>query len=172
MRLTIDNWRWAGVPFYIRTGKRMSKRDTEIAIQFKNAPYTLFRETPVNELDCNWLILQIQPDEGIKMRFNAKKPGTEMALESVTMNFNYADWFKQAPAVGYETLLYDVFIGDGTLFQRADQVEAAWAVVDPILKAWAAEKPKDFPNYASGSTGPAASDELLKRDGRKWRAIR
>src|SRR6185312_14407882 len=110
MRLTIDNWRWAGVPFYLRTGKRMSKRDTEIAIQFKNAPYTLFRETPVNELDCNWLILQIQPDEGIKMRFNAKKPGTEMALESVTMNFNYADWFKEAPAVGYETLLYDVFI--------------------------------------------------------------
>jgi len=172
MRLTIDNWRWAGVPFYLRTGKRMSKRDTEIAIQFKNAPYTLFRETPVNELDCNWLILQIQPDEGIKMRFNAKKPGTEMALESVTMNFNYADWFKEAPAVGYETLLYDVFIGDGTLFQRADQVEAAWAVVDPILTAWAAETPKDFPNYASGSAGPTASDELLRRDGRKWRAIR
>ncbi|HEY4126410.1 MAG TPA: glucose-6-phosphate dehydrogenase, partial [Rhizomicrobium sp.] len=172
MRLTIDNWRWAGVPFYLRTGKRMTKRNTEIAIQFKNAPYTLFRETPVDTLDCNWLIIQIQPDEGIKMRFNAKKPGTEMALESVTMNFNYADWFKEAPAVGYETLLYDVFIGDGTLFQRADQVEAAWAVVDPILKAWAAEKPKDFPNYASGSAGPAASDELLKRDGRKWRAIR
>ena len=172
MRLTIDNWRWAGVPFYLRTGKRMSKRNTEIAIQFKNAPYTLFRETPVNELDCNWLILQIQPDEGVKMRFNAKKPGTEMALESVTMNFNYADWFKEAPAVGYETLLYDVFIGDGTLFQRADQVEAAWAVVDPILKAWAAEKPKDFPNYAAGSAGPADSGELLKRDGRKWRVIR
>jgi glucose-6-phosphate 1-dehydrogenase len=171
MRLTIDNWRWAGVPFYLRTGKRMTKRDTEIAIQFKNAPYTLFRETPVDALDCNWLIIQIQPDEGIKMRFNAKKPGTEMALESVTMNFNYADWFKQAPAVGYETLLYDVFIGDGTLFQRADQVEAAWAVVDPILKAWAAEKPKDFPNYASGSAGPTASDALLKRDRRKWRAI-
>ena len=171
MRLTIDNWRWAGVPFYLRTGKRMTKRNTEIAIQFKNAPYTLFRKTPVNEMDCNWLIIQIQPDEGIKMRFNAKKPGTEMALESVTMNFNYADWFKQAPAVGYETLLYDVFIGDGTLFQRAEQVEAAWAVVDPILKAWAAEKPKDFPNYASGSAGPTASDALLKRDRRKWRAI-
>jgi glucose-6-phosphate 1-dehydrogenase len=106
------------------------------------------------------------------MRFNAKKPGTEMALESVTMNFNYADWFKEAPAVGYETLLYDVFIGDGTLFQRADQVEAAWTVVDPILKAWAAKTPKDFPNYISGSEGPTASDELLQRDGRKWRAIR
>ncbi|HEY7977983.1 MAG TPA: glucose-6-phosphate dehydrogenase [Rhizomicrobium sp.] len=172
LRLTIDNWRWAGVPFYLRTGKRMSKRDTEIAIQFKNAPYTLFRETPVDQLDCNWLIIQIQPHEGIKMRFNAKKPGTEMALESVTMDFNYADWFKEAPAVGYETLLYDVFIGDGTLFQRADQVEAAWAVVDPVLKAWAAEKPQDFPNYASGSAGPAASDELLRGDGRKWRAIR
>jgi glucose-6-phosphate 1-dehydrogenase len=172
LKLGIDNWRWAGVPFYIRTGKRMATRMTEIAIQFKNAPYTLFRETPVNELDCNWLVLQIQPDEGIKMRFNAKKPGTEMALESVTMDFNYADWFKESPAVGYETLLYDVFIGDGTLFQRADQVEAAWAVVDPILKNWAKQTPKDFPNYASGSAGPDASDKLLENDGRAWRKIR
>ncbi|HEY2034026.1 MAG TPA: glucose-6-phosphate dehydrogenase [Rhizomicrobium sp.] len=172
LKLMIDNWRWAGVPFYLRTGKRMTKRKTEIAIQFKNAPYTLFRETPVDELDCNWLVLQIQPEEGIRMRFNAKKPGTDMALESVTMDFNYADWFKEAPAVGYETLLFDVFTGDGTLFQRADQVEAAWAVVDPILKNWAAETPNDFPNYAAGSAGPAASDALLAHDSRKWRAIR
>jgi glucose-6-phosphate 1-dehydrogenase len=172
LRLMIDNWRWAGVPFYLRTGKRLKKRTTEIAIQFKNAPYMLFHDTPVDDLDCNWLVLQIQPDEGIRMRFNAKKPGRTMQLESVTMDFKYADWFKQAPAVGYETLLYDVFTGDGTLFQRADQVEAAWAVVDPILKAWAGEKPEDFPNYASGSSGPICADDLLERDGRRWRQIR
>ena len=172
LRLTIDNWRWAGVPFYLRTGKRLARRTTEIAIQFKNAPYTLFRDTPVEDLDCNWLILQIQPDEGIRIRFNAKRPGTEMALESVAMDFKYADYFKQAPAVGYETLLYDVFIGDGTLFQRADQVEAAWTVVDPILKAWAKTPPADFPNYAAGSDGPDCADKLIARDTRHWRKIR
>ncbi|MGN6516377.1 MAG: glucose-6-phosphate dehydrogenase, partial [Rhizomicrobium sp.] len=117
-------------------------------------------------------VLQIQPDEGIKIRFNAKRPGREMALESVTMDFKYSDWFNQAPAVGYETLLYDVFLGDGTLFQRADQVEASWKVVDPILKSWAAQKPTSFPNYTSGSAGPQAAEELLARDGRKWREIR
>jgi glucose-6-phosphate 1-dehydrogenase len=171
LKLTIDNWRWAGVPFYLRTGKRLAKRNTEIAIRFKDAPYTLFRDTPVEDLDCNWLILQIQPNEGIRIRFNAKKPGTEMALESVAMDFKYADWFKQAPAVGYETLLYDVFIGDGTLFQRADQVESAWTIVDPILKTWAKDAPADFPNYAAGSDGPDCADKLLTRDGRHWRKI-
>ncbi|HUB84842.1 MAG TPA: glucose-6-phosphate dehydrogenase [Rhizomicrobium sp.] len=171
LKLTIDNWRWAGVPFYLRTGKRLAKRNTEIAIRFKDAPYTLFRDTPVEDLDCNWLILQIQPNEGIRIRFNAKKPGTEMALESVAMDFKYADWFKQAPAVGYETLLYDVFIGDGTLFQRADQVESAWTIVDPILKAWAKDAATDFPNYAAGSDGPDCADKLLARDGRHWRKI-
>jgi glucose-6-phosphate 1-dehydrogenase len=172
MRLTIDNWRWAGVPFYLRTGKRLAKRTSEIAIRFKDAPYTLFRETPVENLDSNWLILQIQPDEGIRLRFNAKKPGTEMALESVAMDFKYADYFKQASAVGYETLLFDVFIGDGTLFQRADQVEAAWTIVDPILKHWAQNAPKEFPDYAAGSQGPDCAVKLLARDGRQWRTIR
>jgi len=171
MRLQIDNWRWAGVPFYLRTGKRMAKRTTEIAIRFKKAPHTLFTATSGTMLNSDWLVLQIQPNEGIHLRFNAKKPGTGMTLESVAMDFCYTDWFKQAPAVGYETLLYDVFIGDGTLFQRADQVEAAWAVVDPILKAWASEAPEGFPNYAAGSTGPASADELLARDGRAWRPI-
>ncbi|MGN6148234.1 MAG: glucose-6-phosphate dehydrogenase [Rhizomicrobium sp.] len=171
MKLGIDNWRWAGVPFYIRTGKRMSKRSSEIAIRFKRAPYALFRETPTEEMKSDWLVLRIQPDEGICLYFNAKEPGTEMVLESVALNFNYKDWFKSAPAVGYETLLYDVFIGDGTLFQRADQVEAAWAVVDPILKAWAKEKPKSFPNYKAGSAGPEAADDLLRKDGRAWRPI-
>ncbi|HEY2068829.1 MAG TPA: glucose-6-phosphate dehydrogenase [Rhizomicrobium sp.] len=172
LRLCIDNWRWAGVPFYLRTGKRLTKRTTEIAIRFREAPFMLFKDTPVDELGANWLILQIQPDEGIRLRFNAKKPGPEVALESVSMDFKYADWFKSAPAVGYETLLYDVFIGDGTLFQRADQVEASWAVVDPLLKAWHSTKPSDFPNYEAGSAGPKAADELLARDGRAWRAIR
>jgi glucose-6-phosphate 1-dehydrogenase len=171
LRLRIDNWRWAGVPFYLRTGKRLTKRTTEIAIHFREAPFMLFKDTPTDTLDSNWLILQIQPDEGIRLRFNAKKPGPELALESVAMDFKYKDYFKSTPAVGYETLLYDVFLGDGTLFQRADQVEASWAVVDPLLKHWASEKP-DFPNYAAGSAGPKAADDLLARDGHSWRAIR
>ena len=171
MRLMIDNWRWAGVPFYLRTGKRLAKRSTEIAMRFKQAPYALFRDTPIDTMDSDWMILKIQPDEGIRIRFNAKRPGTEMALESVAMEFKYADYFKQAPAVGYETLLFDVFIGDGTLFQRADQVEAAWTIVDPILKAWAKTAPTDFPNYAAGSDGPKCADDLVARDGRHWRKI-
>jgi glucose-6-phosphate 1-dehydrogenase len=171
MRLTIDNWRWAGVPFYLRTGKRLAKRYTEIAIRFKQAPYALFRETPVDELDADWLILRVQPDEGIRLRFNAKRPGPAMALESVAMEFKYKDYFKQAPAVGYETLIYDCLIGDATLFQRADQVEAAWALVEPVLDGWANTTPRHFPNYAAGSEGPSAANDLLARDGRSWRRI-
>jgi len=171
MRLHIDNWRWAGVPFYLRTGKRMTKRWTEIAIRFKEPPYSLFRNTPVDALGANWLIIQVQPDEGIRMSFNAKRPGTAMDLEGVALDFKYADWFKQEPAIGYETLIYDCLIGDATLFQRADQVEGAWRVVQPALDHWAAHPPTDFPNYAAGSPGPAAADELLQRDGRQWREI-
>jgi glucose-6-phosphate 1-dehydrogenase len=171
MRLQIDNWRWAGVPFYLRTGKRLTKRYTEIAIRFKRAPYALFRETPVDELDADWLILRVQPEEGIRLRFNAKRPGPAMALESVAMNFQYKDYFKQAPAVGYETLIYDCLIGDATLFQRADQVEAAWGLVEPVLEGWAATTPRHFPNYAAGSEGPSAANDLLARDGRSWRRI-
>ncbi len=171
MRLTIDNWRWAGVPFYLRTGKRLTKRYTEIAIRFKQAPYALFRETPVEELDADWLILRVQPEESIRLRFNAKRPGPAMALESVAMEFKYKDYFKQAPAVGYETLIYDCLIGDATLFQRADQVEAAWGLVEPVLTGWAATTPRHFPNYAAGSEGPSAANDLLARDGRSWRRI-
>ncbi|HLZ66901.1 MAG TPA: glucose-6-phosphate dehydrogenase [Aliidongia sp.] len=171
MRLCIDNWRWAGVPFYLRTGKRMPKRWTEIAIRFKEAPYSLFRNTPVATFGPNWLIIQVQPNEGIRLRFNAKRPGTAMDLDSVALDFKYNDWFKQEPAIGYETLIYDCLIGDATLFQRADQVEGAWQVVQPALDAWAAERPADFPNYAAGSAGPAAADQLLQRDGRRWRDI-
>jgi glucose-6-phosphate 1-dehydrogenase len=172
LRLSIDNWRWAGVPFYLRTGKRLPKRTTEIAIRFKAAPFMLFKDTPVDELGANWLILQIQPDEGIRLRFNAKVPGPDVALESVAMDFRYSDWFKRSSEVGYETLLYDCFMGDPTLFQRADQVEATWCVVEPLLDAWREKPPESFPNYAAGSTGPEAADALLSRDGRAWRAIR
>ncbi|MBV8801035.1 MAG: glucose-6-phosphate dehydrogenase [Alphaproteobacteria bacterium] len=172
LRLNIDNWRWAGVPFYLRTGKRLPDRWTEIAIHFKHAPLALFRDTPGGTLGPDWLILQIQPEEGIRLRFNAKRPGTEMHIESVAMDFKYSDWFNQPPAVGYETLLYDCFAGDQTLFQRADQVEAAWAVVQPVLDAWGKEPPKDFPNYASGSAGPKCADELIQRDGNSWRSVR
>jgi glucose-6-phosphate 1-dehydrogenase len=172
IRLMIDNWRWAGVPFYLRTGKRLTKRTTEIAIRFKHAPHALFRETPVEELDADWLILHIQPEESIKLRFNAKRPGPTMELESVAMDFRYTDWFHQAPAVGYETLIYDCLVGDATLFQRADQVESAWAVVEPVLTGWANTPPRHFPNYSAGSAGPAAANELLARDGRAWRAIK
>ncbi|HEY4275869.1 MAG TPA: glucose-6-phosphate dehydrogenase [Rhizomicrobium sp.] len=172
MRLLIDNWRWAGVPFYLRTGKRLAARSSEIAIRFKRAPYALFRETPVEELDADWLILRVQPDESIRLRFNAKRPGPTMALESVAMDFKYKDWFQQAPAVGYETLIYDCLIGDATLFQRADQVEAAWGVVEPVLEAWAATAPRHFPNYNAGSEGPSAANDLLAHDGRSWRAIK
>jgi glucose-6-phosphate 1-dehydrogenase len=171
-RILIDNWRWAGVPFYLRTGKRLATRSSEIAIRFKRAPYALFRETPVDELDADWLILRVQPDESIRLRFNAKRPGPSMALESVAMEFKYRDWFKQAPAVGYETLIYDCLIGDATLFQRADQVEAAWGVVEPVLRGWESVTPRHFPNYAAGSEGPIAANDLLARDGRSWRAIK
>jgi len=172
LRLCIDNWRWAGVPFYLRTGKRLPKRSTEIAIRFRDAPYMLFRDTEASALHDNWLILQIQPDEGIRLRFNAKQPGPAMTLESVAMDFHYSDWFKQAPAVGYETLLYDCMLGDATLFQRADQVEAAWQAVDSLLNAWSAPPDERFPNYAPGSTGPQAAEMLLARDERAWRPIR
>jgi glucose-6-phosphate 1-dehydrogenase len=171
MRLMIDNWRWAGVPFYLRTGKRLTKRYTEIAIRFKSAPLALFRETPVDELDADWLILRVQPEESIRLRFNAKRPGPAMALESVAMEFKYKDYFRQAPAVGYETLIYDCLIGDATLFQRADQVEAAWGLVEPVLTGWSATTPRHFPNYAAGSEGPSAANDLLARDGRSWRRI-
>ena len=172
LRLMIDNWRWAGVPFYLRTGKRLTTRSTEIAIRFKRAPYALFRDTPMEELDADWLILRVQPDESIRLRFNAKRPGPAMMLESVAMDFKYKDWFKQAPAVGYETLIYDCLIGDPTLFQRADQVEAAWGVVEPVLRGWAASTPRHFPNYNAGSEGPSAANDLLARDGRSWRAVK
>jgi glucose-6-phosphate 1-dehydrogenase len=170
-KLKIENWRWAGVPFYLRTGKHLKRRWTEIAIRFHQAPYTLFRGTRVERMNPNWMILRIQPDEGIALEFAAKRPGPGVKLSTVSMDFAYKTYFKMAPNTGYETLIYDCMIGDATLFQRADNVEAGWRAVQPLLDAWAAHPPRDFPNYASGSAGPAASDELLARDGRAWRPL-
>ena len=171
LKFTIDNWRWAGVPFYLRTGKRLAKRHTEVAVQFKRAPLVLFRDTPVNSLDSNQLIIHISPDEGISLRFGAKVPGALMRVGAVEMNFNYSDYFGTDPNTGYEVLLYDGMMGDQTLYQRADMVEAGWAVVDPVLDVWKALPPRNFPNYPTGSWGPQEACELIERDGRSWRKI-
>lgn len=171
LKLKIDNWRWADVPFYLRTGKRLAARTTEIAIQFKRAPFQLFRDTPVETLETNRLVLHIQPEEGLSLRFGAKVPGPIMHMGPVEMKFNYVDYFGRTPSTGYERLIYDCMIGDATLFQRADMVEAGWSVITPILDVWKALPPRSFPNYAAGSWGPKESDELLARDGRHWRKI-
>ena len=169
MKLLIDNWRWADVPFYLRTGKRMPVRNTHIVIQFRQAPFVLFRDTPVGHLMPNQLVLHIQPEEGISLQFAAKVPGPVMRLGTVDMNFEYQEYFGKQPSTGYERLLHDCMIGDQTLFQRADMVEAGWSVVNPILDIWKALPPRNFPNYASGTWGPKEADELLERDGRRWR---
>jgi glucose-6-phosphate 1-dehydrogenase len=169
MKLLIDNWRWADVPFYLRTGKRMASRSTNIVIQFRRAPFVLFRDTPVDHLMPNQLVLHIQPEEGISLQFAAKVPGPVMRLGTVDMNFEYQEYFGKQPSTGYERLLHDCMIGDQTLFQRADMVEAGWSVVNPILDIWKALPPRNFPNYASGSWGPKEADELMERDGRSWR---
>jgi len=164
-KLLIDNWRWAGVPFYLRTGKRLAKRSTEIMIQFRRAPHIVFRE---KEIEPNRLILNIQPNEGISVSFGAKRPGTEMSIGNVTMNFCYRDSFGDASRSAYATLLNDCVRGDATLFDRGDSVEAAWCLVDPILDVWSAAKSAAVPQYASGSWGPRESDLLLERDSRQW----
>jgi glucose-6-phosphate 1-dehydrogenase len=169
MKLLIDNWRWADVPFYLRTGKALPVRNTHIVIQFRRAPFVLFRETTVENLTPNQLVLHIQPEEGISLRFAAKTPGSVMRLGTVDMNFEYADYFGVTPSTGYERLLHDCMIGDATLFQRADMVEAGWCVVDPVLDVWKALPPRHFPNYAAGTWGPREAEELIERDGRHWR---
>ncbi len=171
LKLMIDNWRWADVPFYLRTSKALPRRVTEIAIQFRRAPFTLFRDTSVETLRRNRLVVHIQPDEGISLRFGAKVPGPIMKLGSVNMSFDYVDYFKSVPTTGYERLIYDCMIGDQTLFQRADMVEAGWNVIQPVLDVWKALPARSFPNYSAGAWGPKESDDLLVRDGREWRAI-
>jgi glucose-6-phosphate 1-dehydrogenase len=170
-KLKIDNWRWAGVPFYLRTGKYLKRRQTEIAIRFHQAPYSLFRGTHVERMNPNWMILRIQPDEGIALEFAAKRPGPTVKLSTVSMDFAYKTYFDMAPNTGYETLIYDCMIGDATLFQRADNIEAGWRAVQPVLDAWASHRPKGFPNYVAGGNGPVAADELLALDGRAWRPL-
>ena len=173
IKVMIDNWRWAGVPFFLRTGKHMTKRLTEIAIRFKQAPYAPFEDTPVDDLPPNWLVLRIQPDEGISLQFEVKRPGPTMQLAPVRMEFRYTDWFPPEPNVGYETLIYDCMMGDPTLFQRADMVEATWRVVQPILDNWEVTTPRHFPNYASGSEGPTAAAALISKNTkhRAWRPL-
>jgi glucose-6-phosphate 1-dehydrogenase len=164
-RLLIDNWRWAGVPFYLRTGKRLAKRTTEIMIQFRRAPHIVFRE---REVQPNRLILNIQPDEGICVSFGAKKPGTEMSIGTVAMNFSYREGFGGSTRSAYATLLNDCLRGDATLFDRGDSVEAAWSLIEPILDVWSAAKTATVPEYPSGTWGPRESDQLLERDARQW----
>jgi glucose-6-phosphate 1-dehydrogenase len=171
MKFSIDNWRWAGVPFYVRTGKRLPVHHTEVAITFRRPPHRLFEGTEVAEFAPNVLVLHLQPDEGIALTFQAKVPGPVVRTGGVEMSFKYADHFGKTASTGYETLLYDCMCGDATLFQRADSVESGWGVVEPILDVWKALPPRDFPNYAAGTWGPREADELLARDGRAWRRI-
>ena len=169
MKLMVDSWRWAGVPFYLRTGKALAARDTEIVIQFKPIALAMFRNADVAKIPPNKLVIQIQPNEGLDLHFNAKVPGPVVDTKEVCMAFRYADAFDLGHRTGYETLLYDVLIGDQSLFQRADQVERGWQIVQPILNAWAkGGEPED---YKAGSEGPDCADELLKRDGRAWHPI-
>ena len=169
MRLFVDNWRWAGVPFYVRTGKRMARRSTIIGVQFKRAPFALFRQTPVACLDPNLLCLRIQPNEGISLSFHAKQPGPFEKLGTVTMDFSYSEYFKTEPSTGYETLLLDAMNGDQKLFHRMDLVEAGWQIVDPVLKTWDADRRSTLPVYAAGSPGPPEADLLLEQDDFEWR---
>ncbi len=169
-RFAIDDWRWSGVPFYVRTGKRLPKRSTEIAIQFRAVPHHLFRDTGA-EPDPNLLAIRIQPDEGIMLRFGAKVPGLGLDVRSVTMDFSYGSAFSVDSPDAYETLILDALQGDASLFTRADEVEEAWSLIDPIVDAWAEMDAPTFPNYAAGTWGPPEADELLDRDGRRWRRI-
>jgi len=174
LRLEIDNWRWAGVPFYIRAGKRLARRVTEISIQFKLPPQLLFKDAQGKGgegIRPNVLSMRIQPDEGITLQFGAKVPGPSMTISKVNMDFSYAQAFGKSSANGYERLLLDAMFGDATLFAHRDGVEATWALMTPILKAWANDPIRDFPNYAAGTWGPATSDAMMKGDGRKWRKL-
>lgn len=171
LKLTMDNWRWAGVPFYLRTGKRLSAQYTEVVIQFRRAPTVMFKNTDIENIKPDMLVLRIQPNEGIQMSFGAKIPGPTMKIGTVNMNFCYEDYFGHKPATGYETLIYDCMKGDATLFKHAETVEKGWEIVQSVLDVWAALPPREFPNYAAGTWGPGAAGDLTKRDGRLWHRI-
>jgi len=169
MKLEIDNWRWAGVPIYIRAGKRLTKRTTEISVHFKRVPHALL--TPKGPIDPDVLAVKIQPDDGISLKFTAKVPGPTMTLRPVNMDFRYGTTFGDASPEAYERLILDCMIGDPTLFARSDEVTAAWKIITPIHKAWSEMPAQKFPNYAAGTWGPAEAFDLLERDGRHWRRL-
>jgi glucose-6-phosphate 1-dehydrogenase len=169
-RLEVDDWRWSGVPFYLRTGKRLPKRATEIAIQFRDAPHRLFADAATDP-QPNLLAIRIQPDEGILLRFGSKVPGLGLDIRPVTMDFTYGTAFSTDAPDAYETLLLDAMLGDASLFTRADEVEAAWAIVTPIIDSWLDSSAPEFPNYAAGDWGPDQADALIERDGRHWRRL-
>jgi len=169
MKLYVENWRWAEIPFYLRSGKRLAKRHTDIVIQFRQPPQLLFEQAAISGIEPNRMVLHIQPDEGIEIQMKAKKPGPAARLETVKLEFSYTDFGEMSAATGYERLLYDSMVGDTTLFHRADMVEAAWRVVTPVLDVWQSLPPRDFPNYPAGSWGPAAADHLIQQNGgRRW----
>ena len=170
VKLFVDNWRWQGVPFYLRTGKRLSVKASEVSIHFRQAPHRIFPSAAVGDWQPNRLVLHIQPDEGIVLRFQAKRPGLKVRLSPVDMRFSYREAFDDAPPEAYETLLLDVMQGDSTLFKRTDQVEAAWSVMMPIIDAWGSGTTLEVSTYAAGSWGPEAADVLIARDGRSWLA--
>jgi glucose-6-phosphate 1-dehydrogenase len=169
-RIAVDNWRWAGVPFFLRTGKRLARKKSEVAIQFKQPPLALFRSASMVPPDPNHLVISIQPEETIKLRMAAKLPGPDLITSPVDLRFNYEDYFGVERQTGYETLLYDAMTGDRSLFKRADIVETGWSVVDPILSAWA-HGACGLASYAAGSDGPAQADRLIGREGRQWRPL-
>jgi glucose-6-phosphate 1-dehydrogenase len=169
IRFMIDNWRWHDVPFYLRSGKRMSKRVSEIAIQFRKPPHVMFPLPERETIEANTLAVRVQPQEGISLRFEVKVPGVDVKMASVDMDFSYAEAFGELEHDAYETLLLDCMLGEATLFTRSDEVEAAWAVVDPIIDFWANKRPDHFPNYAAGSWGPTVADEFIAREGARWR---
>lgn len=171
LKLIIDNWRWAGVPFYLRTGKALGVKRTEVAIKFKQAPFAMFNCTPVEELAQNYLVIGVAPNEGIALQFNTKVPGPTIQIDGVEMKFRYKDYFKAEPSTGYETLIYDCMIGDNILFQRADSVEAGWKAVQPFIDAWQKAGAEGLKKYKAGSEGPEEANELLTRDGRSWRKL-
>jgi len=168
IKVMIDNWRWAGVPFYLRSGKRLARRTTKIVVRFKTPPLALFDGNKSDPIAPNYLVFHIQPDEGITFQVRAKVPGPTISTKAVHMDFDYAQFGGQPPTTGYEKLLYDCMVGDATLFHRTDMVDAAWEAAQPILDAWANNPPKDFPDYRAGSWGPAEADDLMARDRHRW----
>jgi len=171
MRFLIDNWRWAGVPFYVRTGKNLPKRLTEIALQFRRTPHLIFSQAPTDEVEPNVLALRIQPDEGITLKFGAKLPGQAMNIRSVNMDFRYGSTFGAHLSSAYQRLILDCMLGDLTLFDRADSVEAAWGLVQPFLERWENDRRRPIPTYASGTWGPSEADDLLAGEHRRWRRL-